>query len=40
MDELTAMILMTVTIFAGIWLLDWVCDVDDRNPPPPGASSK
>lgn len=31
MDELTAMILMTVTILAGIWLLDWACGVDDRQ---------
>ena len=30
MDELTAMIFMTVTIFAGVLLLDWACDVDDR----------
>ncbi len=30
MDELTAMILMTVTIFAGILLLDWVCRIDDE----------
>ena len=29
MDELTSMVLMTVTIFAGILLLDWVCRVDD-----------
>ena len=31
MDELTAMICMTVTIFAGVLLLDWVCDIDDRQ---------
>lgn len=31
MDELTAMICMTVTIFAGVWLLGWACDVDDRS---------
>ena len=29
MDELTAMIVMTVVIFAGILLLDWVCRIDD-----------
>ena len=32
MDELTAMVLMTVTILAGIWLLDWATRVDDRQP--------
>ena len=31
MDELTAMIVMTVTIFAGVLLLDWACKVDDRS---------
>ena len=30
MDELTAMIVLTVTIFAGILLLDWVCRIDDE----------
>ena len=40
MDELTAMILLTVSVLAGIGLLDWVCDVDDRNPPPPGGPAK
>ena len=31
MDELTAMIFMTVTIFAGVLLLDWACEIDDRS---------
>ena len=31
MDELTAMIFMTVTIFAGILLLDWVTRVNDEE---------
>ena len=37
MDELTAMVLMTVTILAGIGLLDWATRVDDRQS---GDSSK
>lgn len=33
MDELTAMIFMTVTIFAGVLVLDWACTIDDKQTP-------